>query len=68
MNERTKELAEQTGIILNESQKIMLKKFDELTMLKKFDELILRECLKVGGQYDSGTHEVYIQILELNDN
>jgi hypothetical protein len=59
MNERIKELAEQTGIInterLNESQKIML---------EKFAELIVRECAEIARLNTRVDSKVYLMIQE----
>jgi len=72
MNERIKELAEQAGILKEQSVQAKIVKNEDGTWtsileypdLEKFAELIIQKCADIGERYADGNYEVRNQILE----
>ena len=72
MNERIKELAEQAGILKEQSVKAKIVKNEDGTWtsileypdLEMFAELIIQKCADIGERYADGNYEVRNQILE----
>ena len=71
MNERIKELAEQAGILKEQSVQAKIVKNEDGTWtsileypdLEKFAELIIQKCADIGERYADGNYEVRNQIL-----
>jgi hypothetical protein len=72
MNERIKELAEQAGILKEQSVQAKIVKNEDGTWtsileypdLEKFAELLIQKCADIGERYADGNYEVRNQILE----
>ena len=71
MNERIKQLAEQAGILKEQTVKAKIVKNEDGTWtsileypdLEKFAELIVQKCADIGERYADGNYEVRNQIL-----